>query len=108
MPSKKPQYRRPRAVIAVTLKEHLNDLRSAEGHKPPNQRREIPSISELANDAGVNRATLYNIAGNYVQSVNLKVLAAVMLALRERGFPTEVKDLLKEFPVVDDESQWRQ
>lgn len=86
-------------VIRVNVSEHLDALKAAENQKPLNQRREVPTLSDIARETGVNRASLYNWAANKYESSRHDMLAAVMNELRRRGFPVTVEDLLKEHPV---------
>ncbi len=88
-------------VIQVSLKEHLADLISSEGKKPLSQRREVPNIAELVRVTGVGRATLYNMANNKNQTINLGVLSEIMSCLCNQGFPTEISDLLRAYPIPD-------
>jgi DNA-binding Xre family transcriptional regulator len=83
-------------MIRVTLKEHLQQLEASEAVKHPSQRRDVPSIPELAEAAGVTRATLYNLPS--VQSVNLKLLDRIIDELNRQGFETELTDLLTTYP----------
>ena len=85
-------------VIRVNLTEHLATLQAEEARRPLNQRRKVPSISELARATGINRASLYNWAGNKYESTRHDILVAVINELRRQGFSTEVEDLLKEHP----------
>ena len=88
-------------VIRVSLKEYLADLISSEGKKPLSQRREVPNIAELVRATGVGRATLYNMANNKNQTINLGVLSEIMSCLCNQGFPTEISDLLRAYPIPD-------
>lgn len=90
-------------MILVNLSEHLDALKVAEAQKPPSLRRRVPSIATLAREAEIGRTTLYQIAGNTVQSINRHVLASVIKSLRKRGFPVSVSDLIKEYPIVSEE-----
>lgn len=85
-------------MIVVTLRECLTRLEAEESAKPPGQRRHVPTIPELARRVGVSRATLYNLAGGYVEAVNLKTLSAVLSELRRDGFDVKLTDLLTVYP----------
>lgn len=98
MPDKELQPEIIDVTIRVTLKEHLIALEALESQKPPEERYPVPTLAELIKASGVSRATLYNMAGNYVNSANLVVLSAIMSDLRRRGFPTQVSDLLTAYP----------
>lgn len=86
-------------VILVSISEHLDQLQVLENQKPLNQRRSVPSLADLVRLTGINRASIYNLAGRKYESVNLSHLSAIVNAIRHQGFPATVADLLKEHPV---------
>lgn len=86
-------------VILVSINEHLAKLQAIENQKPLNQRRTVPSLATLVRLTGINRASLYNLAGGKYESVNLEHLSAVINAIRSQDFPATVSDLLTEHPV---------
>jgi hypothetical protein len=85
-------------VIRVSLNEHLDALRVAENQKPLNQRREVPTVADLARATGINRASLYNWAGNKYESTRHDMAAAVINELHRLGFPASLSDILQEHP----------
>ena len=88
-------------TVVVTIKEHLARLEAQETKKPPNKRRTVPSMAELAAAAGITRQGMYQIAGNRVRKLDLDTLSAVLNMLRYNEFPAEVSDLLTAHPVSD-------
>lgn len=54
----------------------------------------MPSIDELAEEIGVSRTTLYNVAGGTNVQLNLRLAERLIIALRRRGFAMEITDLL--------------
>lgn len=86
-------------VVLVSINEHLNRLKAIEDQKPLNQRRPVPSLADLVRITGINRASLYNLAGGKYESVNLEHLSAIINAIRDMDFPVTVSDLLTEHPV---------
>ena len=86
-------------MILVSINEHLNRLKTIEDQKPLNQRRPVPSLADLVRLTGINRASLYNLAGGKYESVNLEHLASIINALRAMSFPATVADLLTEHPI---------
>lgn len=88
-------------VIRITLTEYLDTLRANEGQKPPNQRKEVPNISQLVDATGIGRTTLYNVAANKFKSVKLDVLEAVINDLRRRGFSASVSDVIRQYPASE-------
>lgn len=91
-------------TIVLSLEKLLSRLETDELDKPPGKRREIPSIPELAEAAGVHRVTMYNLVKGKVKQVNLELLSAIMSELRKRGFEVEVADMLTAFPAEEVEA----
>lgn len=85
-------------TVVITIKEHLARLEAQETQRPPNQRRPVPSMAELAEAAGITRQGMYNFASGSVKMVNLEILSAVINELLRRGFPADVSDLLTAYP----------
>lgn len=86
-------------MVLVSINEHLARLQAIENQKPLNQRRRVPSLADLVKLTGINRASLYNLAGGKYESVNLEHLASIINAIRRSGFPATVADLLTEHPI---------
>jgi DNA-binding phage protein len=86
-------------TVQMTLTDHLKRLDVAEFSKPLGERRPIPTIAELAEAAGMSRQGMYKLASNRVASVRFEVLASIMMELRQRGFPTDVSDLITAYPI---------
>jgi DNA-binding Xre family transcriptional regulator len=84
--------------VHITLDDHLKRLEVAELAKLPNERNFVPTITELAEVAGITRQAMHNFATNRVKLVNLEVLSVVISELRRRGFSVEVSDLLIAYP----------
>lgn len=80
--------------VIVTLNSYLDRLSEIESTKPKDDRRSVPSVSELAKVAGIGRSGLTRIANNQISSLNRKVLGSVITELRRRGFDTQVSDIL--------------
>lgn len=78
----------------IVLKSFLERLEELERSRPADQRRAVPSISELAAELGIHRVTLSNIANGNTQDLNLRTGGRIMTALRKRGFIVEVADLI--------------
>lgn len=81
--------------IFVTLKQHLDNLKLSERLKSPGDRIKVPTISQLADDIGIERGTLSRTANNKFKSPSLDTLGRVIAALRQRGFDTDVSDVLR-------------
>ena len=80
-------------VIQLTIDAFLTRL-EAEKKANPSDKRDVPSIPELAKAAGVSRGAMYNLVTGRVKHVNIELLTAVANELRRRGFEVQVDDLL--------------
>ena len=78
----------------ITLKSYLDRLKEAEQAKPDHEQRHVPNLSELADDIGLTRAAVSYIATNKVNQLNLETGGKIIAAMRARGFPMEITDLL--------------
>lgn len=84
--------------VLVNLKSYLADLERDELAKPKEQRREIPTLADLADTVGMHRISFYRIANNQVGKLDLGIANQVIEEMRRRGFPMEVDDLLVYVP----------
>jgi hypothetical protein len=82
----------------ININSYLNHLKAIESTKPENERRSVPTLTELAELAEVHQTTLSRIAGNKVGELNLKVFDVTITELRRRGFSADVSDLLVYIP----------
>jgi hypothetical protein len=82
------------AAIYIVLKSYLERLEALEKSKPEASRLPVPSIPEIAADVGVSAAALYKIAAGDIQQLNLRIAGRLIVAVRRRGFPMELTDLL--------------
>lgn len=78
----------------IQLKTHLESLKAKENSKPKENRRPVPTMEEIANDIGMTTVALSNIATNKINQLNLKTGGKIIAAIRARGFPMEVSDLM--------------
>ena len=81
--------------MIVKLKSYLATLEDVERFKPEAERRDVPTVTALAKDAGISRIQMQRIVGGDIQSLKLAVGAGIIRALRDRGFQTDVDDLLE-------------
>lgn len=84
-------------VIQLTLDAFLARL-EATVKSNPRDKRDVPSIPELAAAAGVSRGAMYNLVKGHVKQVNLELLTAVVNELRRRGFEVALDDVLVMYP----------
>jgi len=74
---------------------YLQRMRALELRKPEPLRRYVPTMKELAEAIGVNRNSLSRIVRGRTKSLNFDIAGAIMTEMWERGFQTEIGDLLK-------------
>lgn len=85
-------------MIKVCLKEYLERLHAIEVMSGKKKRREVPSMDGLAKLAGIHRVTLNRIANNHGKALKFDTASAIIKALRDLGFDTQVSDLIKYVP----------
>lgn len=82
-------------AVKVKLKTYLAQLEDGEVFKPQEQRFEIPTVSALADEAGITRAQMHRILANDIKSLKLDVADSIIKSMRRRGFVMDVSDLLE-------------
>lgn len=87
--------------MIIKLKHYLETLEFNERFKPVEERREIPTLSALARELPITRSTLQRIVGGQSKGIQFDVIDGIIKALRRRGFPMELTDMLE---FRDDES----
>ncbi len=87
--------------MIVTLKSYLESLEERERVKPEEERRKVPNLVELAEVAGVHKATLSRFAGGQTRSLPFDMGVAILDELNRRGFKTNVNDILTYLPPED-------
>lgn len=86
-----------KGVILITLKSYLDRLIEEERVKA-GSRREVPSFNDLAEVAGVDRATISRLASGGFKSLTIRVLVAILDELNRRGFETTLDDIVSYHP----------
>lgn len=81
------------SYVTFTLNEYLNRLAAQERRET--RQRELPSKQVLAEAAGVHAVNFSRLASNQTVSVNLETLAAIISEFRQRGFDTDIGNLLE-------------
>lgn len=70
----------------------LTDALVAKVHGP---RLDVPTIKDLATEVGISRVQMQRIVSGNIDSLKLKVGGEVIRVLRDRGFQTDVSDILE-------------
>lgn len=87
--------------MVITLKLYLNRLELQEKTRPEGQRRDVPSMEQLAAAVGIHPVTLSNIANSNIRQLNLETGSRIITAMRRFGFPMTLTDLLEYQPPPD-------
>lgn len=80
--------------MVVTLKSYLQGLQGLEARRPPEKRRDVPTLEELATAAGIHPVTLSNIANNKTKRLTLDVIGSIIVHMRSKGFHMRTTDFL--------------
>lgn len=80
--------------LKVNIKPYLETLKLNERHKPEGEKLKVPSITELAEVAGLHRNSYRRLAQDQTSEVNKDAVAKTIAELRRRGFNTEINDIL--------------
>lgn len=90
------------ATLYLTLKSYLQRLQEIEDSKPEPLRRIVPTMEEIAMDAGITSVAISNIVTNKIKQLSLQTGGKIIVAVRARGFPMEVTDLLALRPPISE------
>lgn len=81
--------------MIVKLKHYLETLEHYEKFRPEGERREVPTLTALADELPITRSQLQRIVGGEARGIQFDVADSIIKALRRRGFPMDVSDLLE-------------
>lgn len=84
--------------LYITFNSYLDRLRAEQGQFPPQRRKSVPTIRELALDVGVHEVTLTNIVNGNLKLLNLEMSRKLLDAMWRRGFAPQTIDLVKYDP----------
>jgi DNA-binding Xre family transcriptional regulator len=88
------QDNREEGIMYPTLGSYLLNLQEQERYKPAEARREVPTVEELARAAGVSKQALYDLINGKTQSIRFDVAGAIIQTFEDRGFETQITDIL--------------
>jgi DNA-binding Xre family transcriptional regulator len=78
----------------INLEAYLSQLKAIEKMKPEDQRRKVPTLSELADCLGMHKTSIIRLSNNKVKQLSLETGDKIIAEMRRRGFPMEVGDLI--------------
>lgn len=79
--------------ITVTLKEYLEKLRRIHGND------NVPTLQDITKSINTNHATMSRLANNHMKTLNVKTIGSIINYLRERGYKTELSDIITYEPI---------
>jgi hypothetical protein len=80
--------------MSIRLKLYLARLQDAEQRKPPEVRREVPTLRELATVADITPQQMSNIVNNKGESLSFEFCRRIMGEMRRRGFSIQTTDII--------------
>jgi len=84
--------------VYIRLKTYLSELEDLERGKPEAERRQVPTLTDLAKAAGVHKGTLSRLVTGKINSVNLFIARDIFDELYRRGFRPNPADLFAYIP----------
>jgi len=91
-------------TLYITFNPYLDRLRSEEGQKPPQDRRNVPTIRELARSirerhgVTLHEVTLNNIINGNGPLLNKETVRMLLDEMWHLGFKPELSDFIKYVP----------
>lgn len=82
-------------TVLFVLGEYLDRLKALEQQKAEDDRRNVPSHSELAALVGMDPVPFSRLVNNRTASIKRDALGAIIQELRRRGFVVRLEDLLQ-------------
>lgn len=92
------EHKKPEGTMYIVFAAYLEGLKSQERQKPPNDRREVPTLAELARVVDLHEVTFTNTANGKIKLLNLEVTRKALDELWRRGFNPQLTDFLKYIP----------
>jgi DNA-binding Xre family transcriptional regulator len=83
-----------RGAMYVKLKSYLEELEELEQSRPAGQRREVPTLRDLAAAAGIHEVTMSKLVRGKIRSLTFDTGTAILDELHRRGFEADVSDIL--------------
>lgn len=87
----------------IRLKSYLDELAAAEEAKPEAQRRQVPTMKEIAEAVDYNPVSMSRLATGKIRSLNLELASKIIDEVRRWGFPMETTDLVVYRPSKQEE-----
>jgi DNA-binding Xre family transcriptional regulator len=80
--------------VRIALKHYLDTIAYEEGFKPQKDRRNVPTITALADEVGITRSQMHRILSSEVKSLNLDIADKIITVMRQRGFDMAITDIV--------------
>ncbi len=83
-----------KGYMYVKLDSYLRELRAVERRLPKEQRRDVPTMAELAKSVGISKRWMSDLVRGRAKSLTLELGGAILTEMHRRGFRMEPNDLL--------------
>jgi hypothetical protein len=80
--------------VFINIKPYLAELERNQTSKPEPDRLKVPTLADIARHLDMNEKHFLRIANNKIKRLDLEKLDGIIEFMRERGFNTDVPDLL--------------
>jgi hypothetical protein len=80
--------------VFINIKPYLAELERNQTSKPQPERLKVPTLARIARHVGMNEKHFLRIANNQIKKLDLDALDKIIEFMREKGFITDVADLL--------------
>jgi hypothetical protein len=81
-------------MVHINLKPYLEELQVRQAGKSAEQRRSVPTLSEISKDAQIHYTTLSRMANYHTKRLDFKTAEKIIRAVRGRGFDMQMSDLI--------------
>lgn len=85
-------------MLQAVLKEYLAKIERKERGLPVEERRRVPTMSDISRESGVSFQSINRLANGHAKHLNLSTGNKIIKAVRKRGFPMEIQDLFRFVP----------
>jgi len=81
-------------IFYCKVKQYLEEISALEMQKPIIKRRHIPTIKDIADEAGMHYTTVNRIVNNKVKKLDYATAGKIAKVLHNRGFVMKPSDIL--------------
>lgn len=81
-------------IFYCKIKQYLEGVAAIEEHKPAGERRKVPTMKDISDDAGLYYTTVNRIVNNKGKRFDYEVMGKIAVALHKRGFYVTESDII--------------